>query len=48
MDFLVFNPVIESKIQNPKWGGIFAIGLTFAMWGVVAPNVLARADKVIR
>jgi hypothetical protein len=38
MDFLVFNPAIESKIQNPKWGGIFAIGLTFAMWGWWRPT----------
>jgi putative tryptophan/tyrosine transport system substrate-binding protein len=35
----------KSKIENPKWAGIFAIALTFAFGGVVAQ---AQPAKVVR
>ena len=31
-----FSDNRKSKIKNPKWGGVVAIGITFAMCGVVA------------
>src|SRR4029450_8726761 len=35
----------KSKIENPKWAGIFAIALTFAFGGAVAQ---AQPAKVVR
>ena len=37
---------LKSAIQNPKWGGIVAIGVTFAMFGPVAQAQQPRVYSV--